>query len=84
MTQGQKFQHGDHVKILAEMPPWKSHFTCDEEAVVIASYYEQFGGGDSQKSSYSIHVKGEGEVSWYDDDDLTLEEEKGDIKWIFE
>ncbi len=69
----QKFKKGDHVRVAKTMPKWKSHFPCDKEAIVVASYYEKFGGDkDIYEKRYTIHIKGLDEHSWYDESQLTL------------
>jgi hypothetical protein len=68
----QRFNKGDWVRIAKDLGPSMRHFQADREAIVIASYHEQFGGGEDQKQSYTLHLKGRGRVSWYDEHQLTL------------
>ena len=73
----QKFFKGDLVKIADDLGRSMSHFPQGCEAVVIATYAEQYGGGGNDK--YTLHVlkKGEGgENSWYYENQLTLIEPK--------
>ena len=77
----QKFKKGDYIKIDSN---YSSGFMCEKgeikpipsgyagkEGIIIASYSDQFGkpgnGGD-----YTIHIKGQGEVSWFPEIALTL------------
>jgi len=68
----QKFQRGDHVQVAKDLGPYMTHFTADCEAIVIGSYKDQYGG--SQADTYTIHIKGQGRTSWYDEHQLTLME----------
>lgn len=66
----QKFQKGDWVRVAKDLGPHMSHFTADCEAIVIGSYADQYGGSDTK--SYTLHLKGRGECSWYEEQQLTL------------
>lgn len=66
----QKYQKGDHVKVAKELGDSMSHFQSDCEAIVIGSYSDKYGG--SNTSSYTIRIKGGGEVSWYYENQLEL------------
>lgn len=66
----QKFNHGDLVHIAAHLGSRMGHFRADVDAIVIASYAEQFGGGN--RRDYTVHIKGCGKVSWYGEEQLTL------------
>jgi hypothetical protein len=59
-----------------------AHFTSDVDAVVIGSYKDQYGGrGDNQ---YTLYLKGEGQCSWYYEEQLTLISHDGETelaKW---
>lgn len=66
----QKYKKGDHVRVAKELGSMMSHFNADCEAIIIGSYKDQYGGDDTK--SYTIHIKGHGEVSWYEEDQLTL------------
>lgn len=66
----QKFHKGDWVRVATELGPHMSHFTADCEAIVIGSYADQYGGNDHE--SYTLHINGRGECSWYYGNQLTL------------
>lgn len=66
----QKFQKGDWVRVAKDLGPHMSHFTADCEAIVIGSYKDQYGGDDTE--SYTLHLKGRGRSSWYEEWQLTL------------
>jgi len=70
----QKFHKGDHVRVVKNLGPHMSHFSSDCEAVVIGSYKDQFGGSDTK--SYTLFLKDQGEVSWYDEHQLILIQKK--------
>lgn len=65
----QKFKHGDLVHITDELPSSMSHFPHGVDAVVIGSYADKYGGTD--RKSYTLHLKGRGEISWYEEGLLT-------------
>lgn len=66
----QKFQKGDWVRIAKDLGPCMSHFTADCEAIVIGSYKDQYGGDNTD--SFTLHLKGGGQCSWYYASQLTL------------
>jgi hypothetical protein len=66
----QKFHHGDLVHIAKDLGFMMKHFTSDVDAIVIASYADQFGGGNTK--DYTLHIKGRGRSSWYHEHQLTL------------
>lgn len=66
----QEFHKGDHVRIADDLGPMMRHFTSGVEAIVIGSYDDQFGHGDTD--SYTLHLKGRGQCSWYYGNQLTL------------
>jgi hypothetical protein len=67
---GKLFRNGDFVHVAKDLGPSMSHFEADCDAIVIGSYADQYGGKD--RDSYTIHIKGLGEVSWYYGHQLTL------------
>lgn len=67
----QKYHKGDHVQVAKDLGESMSHFTSDCEAIVIGSYTDQYGGG-RESSSYTLHLKGRGQSSWYDEWQLEL------------
>lgn len=66
----QKYHHGDLVRIAKDLGPHMGHFVADEDAIVIGSYKDQYGGSDD--GQYTIHIKGGGRTSWYYESQLTL------------
>lgn len=66
----QRFNRGDWVKVADDLGPSMRHFTAGCEAIVIGSYADQYGGNDH--GSYTLHLKGEGQCSWYYGTQLTL------------
>lgn len=66
----QKFNKGDKVKIADDLGSSMSHFQSGMEAIVIGSYKDQFGG--SNTDSYTIHIQGQGETSWYHEHQMEL------------
>lgn len=68
----QKFQKGDHVRVAKDLGSMMSHFPSDCEAIVIGSYYDQYGGNEGNKKQYTIHLKGGGQTSWYYEHQLIL------------
>lgn len=82
MTREQKFHNGDLVHIAKDLGPDMSHFTSDVDAIVIGSYSDQYGGRSC--GSYTLYLKDGGQVSWYEESQLTLiESGKEDLleKW---
>lgn len=78
----QKYKNGDLVRVAKDLGPLMSHFTSDCDAIVIHSYADKYGGDNI--NSYCIHIKGEGQCAWYEEDQLTLiESDRLDIlcKW---
>ena len=65
----QKFHKGDLVQIGA-MPDYMRHFQGNCRAIVIGSYADQYGGNDHD--SYTLFIEGQGETSWYEENQLTL------------
>jgi hypothetical protein len=66
----QKFHKGDLVHVAENLGHCMGHFPADCEAIVIGSYAEKYGGNDH--NSYTLHLKGSGECSWYFGEQLTL------------
>ena len=65
-----KYKKGDHVQVAKDLGRCMSHFQSDCEAIVIYSYADRYGG--SNTGSYSIHIKGSGKVSWYEEHQLEM------------
>jgi hypothetical protein len=66
----QKFKKGDLVRVAKSLGECMSHFTADCDAIVIGSYKDQYGGTNTK--SYTIHIKGYGQTSWYYEHQLSL------------
>jgi len=66
----QQFQKGDLVRVAKDLGDWTAHFQCDCDAIVIGSYADQYGGSDTK--SYTIFIRNDGKVSWYDEHQLNL------------
>ncbi len=66
----QKFNKGDHVQIAKDLGLTMRHFTSDCEAIIIGSYRDQYNSGSTD--SYTVHIKGEGNTSWYYESQLAL------------
>ena len=65
-----KFSYGDHVMIDVDLGAGMRHFASGCEAIVLYSYHEQYGCGNTD--SLSLYVKGRGKSSWYRTHQLTL------------
>lgn len=66
----QLFDKFDLVRIAKDLGEGMNHFESDCDAIVIGSDADQYGGDDI--SSYTVFIEGVGEVSWYEDYQLTL------------
>lgn len=66
----QKFKKGDLVHVAANLGVSMRHFTNDIDAIVLGSYKDQYG--TSNTKDYTLHLKGQGECSWYHESQLTL------------
>ena len=58
----QKYHKGDLVRVAKDL--------CD--AIVMYTYKERYGGDSRQEKSYCIHIKGKGQTSWYNEQQLEL------------
>ena len=80
----QKFIRGMRVRVAKENPPWRIHFPCDCDAIVV--------GADRDCKQYTLLIKhppGElvsgkiwSQSSWYDEELLTLidtDRDKGEL-----
>lgn len=68
----QKFDRGDLVLISNDIP---AHFPgAGQKAIVIGSYFEQYGGprDDRSLNQYTLHIESVGECSWYSASELSL------------
>lgn len=71
----QKYFKGDLVRIAADLGPSMDHFEKDCEAVVMYSYTERYGKAPNSDNQYCLFVLTDGykgEVSWYNEDQLTF------------
>jgi hypothetical protein len=66
----QKFQRGDLVQVADDLGEMMSHFTSGCRAIVMGSYDDQYGGGNTD--SYTLHLEGRSQSSWYYEHQLTL------------
>lgn len=66
----QKYKHGDLVRVAKDLGSMMRHFKADCDAIVIGSYADKYNG--SNTSSYTLHFKGSGRSSWYNEHQLTL------------
>ena len=70
----QKFFKGDLVHV-GEMPVYMDHFEGNCKAIVLYTYAEEYGGGAKEEKQYCLHILPRGgEVSWYEEKQLTLVE----------
>lgn len=65
----QKFPNGSRVRIADNLGPYMSHFKSGVNATVVHTYAHAYGGSDVK--SYCLDVDGYGEVSWYEEHQLT-------------
>lgn len=66
----QQFHMSDHVRI-AEDKGYEDARGC--EAIVIGSYNDQFSWASCRdRATYTLHVKDHGQISWFDEEILTL------------
>jgi hypothetical protein len=66
----QKFKTGDFVRIAKDLGPLMKHFQADCDAIVMYSYNDKYGGGDTK--SYCLYLRGRGTSSWYSEEQLNL------------
>lgn len=65
------------VRIAKDLGSSMSHFEANQDAIVIGSYRDQYGGDDVD--SYTVMLcKSGGETSWYHEHQLTLIRHVGD------
>jgi len=67
--EGQKFPNGSRVHIASDLGASMSHFESDCDATVVNTYAHAYGGDDVK--SYCLDIDGHGEVSWYEEHQLT-------------
>lgn len=72
----QKFKKYDLVRIADDLGPCMSHFTSGCDAIIIASYFDEYGGEDSDHH-YTLYLPlvngvGGGTSAWYYEEQLTL------------
>ena len=66
---GQKFPVGQRVYITKDLGESMSHFNSDTYATVVGVYSHMYGGDNVE--SYSLDIDCVGEVSWYEEWQLT-------------
>lgn len=76
----QNFHHGDVVKLADEFPACMSHFSgAGEEAVVVGSYADQFGGrGGGGEPNYTLMLRTGTTSSWYQESLMTFVRKGGE------
>ncbi len=73
MNTKQKFQTGDVVFIAKDLGPSMVHFESGQEATVVSSYYDQYGGDPvDDGKDYTLKLADGSHVSWYLEHQLTL------------
>lgn len=73
----QKYKRGDMVRIAKDLGPSMSHFEADQDAIVMGSYRDQFGGDNVDSYTVMLCESG-GETSWYYEHQLTFIRHVGD------
>lgn len=70
----EKFRHGDLVRVSDDLGPAMAHFLGKgKRAIVLGSYRDQYGGREERNAhQYTLFIEGEGQSSWYDEEQLTL------------
>ena len=80
----QKFAIGDKVFITKDLPVNMKHFTGGVKATVVGTYAQLVYGGAQGNiryyKMYTLKIPGEGESSWYDEDQLTLVSSNKSVK----
>lgn len=67
----QKFQRGDVVRIAKDLGSSMAHFENDQDAIVMGSYADQYGGDNVDDWTVMLSRTG-GETSWYHTRQLAL------------
>ena len=62
---GQKYHVGERVMIAKDLGPMMRHFPKGKAATVMYTYAHMYGGDNID--SYSLDVDGIGEISWYEE-----------------
>lgn len=68
----QRFHRGDLVRIADDLGPTRTHFACAQDAIVVSSFLEQYGGSEDHTPEYTLFLRNQGEVSWYEEEYLTM------------
>lgn len=63
MSNEQKYKRGDVVRVDVDLGPEMAHFRAGQDAIVMGSYRDQFGGDNVD--SYTLLFFDGGESSWY-------------------
>ena len=72
----QKFRRGNLVLIADDLGPSMGHFRAGCKAIVMGSYNDQYGGGNTDSYTVMFMDTG-GQCSWYYEHQLTLLDEGG-------
>ncbi len=67
--EGQKFPRGTRVRIADDLGKSMDHFLSGRNATVKYTYAHAFGG--DHVKTYCLDIDDYGEVSWYNEDQLT-------------
>ena len=67
-AEGQKFGVGERVYV-GKMPEHKSHFNSEEEASVLYTYCQVYGGTEAK--DYALEFDDGSISSWYSENELT-------------
>ena len=70
MSKKQKYKNGDLVRIADDLGPTMRHFRSSADAIILYSYNDKFGCGDTD--NYALHIKDSGFHAWYKEHQLTL------------
>ncbi len=66
---GQKFPNGSRVRIADDLGQSMSHFESGKDATICYTYAHAYGGDNCK--IYCLDIDGVGEVSWYNESQLT-------------
>lgn len=77
MKKEQKFKRGNLVHIAKDLGSMMNHFDNDKDAIIVGSYADQYGGGNT-KSYTVMFVETGSECSWYEEQQLTLIDDGGE------
>jgi hypothetical protein len=75
----QKFKRGDVVHIAKNLGSMMNHFPNDQDAIIMGSYRDQYGGDDVDSWTVMFCDSG-GESSWYETWQLTFLRHGGEVE----